>query len=63
MESSVRLCLIQRAMENFLLKMGTATTTQGILQFLGDNLWKNLRRFLHRHLLQMVFVEVKTAGY
>ena len=63
MESSVRLCLFQMAVENFLLKMGTTTTTQGILQFLGDNLWRKLRRFLHRHLLQMVFVEVKTAGY
>ena len=63
MDSSVRLCLFQRAVENFLLKMGAATTTQGIFQLLGDNLWKDLRRFLHRHLLQMVFVEIKTAGY
>ena len=51
MESSVRLCLIQRAVENFLLKMGTTTTTQGISQFLGDNLWKNLRCVLHRRFL------------
>ena len=63
MESSVHLLCILKLWITFWAKKGTTTTTQGILQFLGDNLWKNLRRFLHRHLLQMVFVEIKTAGY
>ena len=63
MESSVHLLCILKLWITFWAKKGTTTTTQGILQFLGDKLCKNLRYFLHCHLLQVVFVEVKTTGY
>ena len=63
MESSVCLCAFWGLWITFGIKKCITTTPQGILQFLGDNLFVNLRHFLHCHLLQVVFVEVKTAGY
>ena len=63
MESSVHLLCILKLWITFRAKKGTTTTTQGILQLLGDKLWIKSRRFLHCHLLQVVFMEVKTAGY
>ncbi len=63
MESSVCLCAVLGLWITFLAKKGTTTTTQGILQFLGAKLCKNLCCFLHCHFLQVVFVEVKTTGY
>ena len=51
MESSVCLCGVLGLWITFQAKKSITTTTQGILRFLGDNLWKNLRRFLHCQLL------------
>ena len=47
----------------FACKMGTITTSPKKLAFLRVFLGTVLSCFLHRHLLQMVFVKVKTAGY
>ena len=63
MGSSVRLCVVLRLWITFQQKMGTATTNPRNFAFPGDYLWIELRCFLHRHSLCVVFMQVKTAGY
>ena len=63
MESSVHLCAVFEVWNTFGIEMRITTTPPRIFAFPGDMLWKDLGRFLHCHLLQMVFVKVKTAGY
>ena len=63
MGSSVRLCAVLGLWITFRLKMRTPTTPPRKFVFLGDNLLMNLRCHLHCQFLQMVLVEIKTAGY
>ena len=63
MGSSVEISGIFDLWKTIFSKAGTLTTPPRKVAFLWGILWAALCCFLHRHLLQMVFVQVKTAGY
>ncbi len=63
MGSSVNFCVDLGLWKTFGRKTGIIITTPRKFVFFGDNLLMNLRCHLRCQLLQMVLMEIKTAGY
>ena len=63
MGSSVNLCSVLGLWITFQHEKRTPTTPPRKLTFFGDKLSIYLRCYQCRQLLQMILVEIKTAGY